>query len=56
MRTGEKSLVIYRDKPFIPCNRDHPDYVPVRVSDLTVNLSRPDPREKSPVIRTGDVS
>jgi len=56
MRTGEKQLVIYKDKHFIPCTKGHYDNVPVRVDDLTVDLSRPSHREKTPWIRTGDVS
>jgi len=53
--TGEKQLMIYRDKPFVACDRNHYDNVPVRVNDLDVDLSRPAPRAKSPVIRTGDL-
>jgi len=56
LKAGEKQMVIYRDKHFIPCDRDHPDYIPVRVSDLTVSVERPAHREKGPSLRTGDVS
>lgn len=54
MKTGEKRMVFYPSKPFIPCDRTHPDYL-LRVKDLTVDLSRPAHREKSPVLRTGDL-
>jgi len=56
MLTGEKMLVTTKSKPYIPCERDHYDNVPVRVSDLNVDLDRPAPKEKSPVLRTGHVS
>ncbi len=56
MLTGEKQMVIYRDKHFIPCDRDHPDNIPVRVSDLIVSVERPSPPARSPILRTGDVS
>lgn len=56
MLTGEKQMVFYKDKHFIPCDRIHYDNVPVRVSDLTVDLSRPPHKEKTPWIRTGDIS
>lgn len=56
MKTGEKQMVIYRQKPFTPCTRIHYDNVPVRVSDLDVDLSRPASREKSVVLRTSDFS
>lgn len=56
MKTGEKQMVIYRQKPFTPCTRIHYDNVPVRVSDLDVDLSRPPHKEKTGWIRTGDVS
>jgi len=39
-----------------PCNLIHYDGIAIRTSDLTVDLSRPEPKEKSPWIRTGDVS
>lgn len=55
MKTGEKRLVIYRDKPFIPCDEIHPDNIPVRVEDLDVDLERPAAREKSPILRTSDL-
>jgi len=56
MLTGEKIMPKYKSKPFIPCDRSHYDNVPVRVSDLDVDLSRPAHKEKSPWIRTGDIS
>jgi len=56
MLAGEKIMPRYKRDGFIPCSKDHADNVPVRVSDLDVDISRPEHREKSPVIRTGDLS
>ena len=57
MLTGEKIMPRYKREIFTPCTRDHSfDGVAVRVEDLAVDLSRPEHREKSPVVRTGDVS
>lgn len=56
MLTGEKWMPRYKRDIFTPCTRDHPDYIPVRVSDLTVSVERPAHREKGPILRTGDFS
>lgn len=56
MKTGEKMLVYYREKPFIPCDRDHPDYL-LRVKHIDASLvERPAHKEKSVVLTTSDVS
>ena len=56
LKAGEKIMVFYPSKPFVPCSRTHLDRVAVRVSDLDVNLERPEHREKSVVLRTSDIS
>lgn len=55
MRTGEKIMIRGKTEIIRPCGLIHPDFVPVRTSDLTVNLDRPPHKEKSIVIRTGGI-
>lgn len=58
MLTGEKIHVIYREKRFIPCTKNHaltPTHY-LSTHYLKLDIERPARPVKSPMITTSDVS